>query len=144
MLLSADFGPTVLGRPIEILAADYKNKPDIATAIARTWFDADGVSMITDLTNSAAAIAVHSLAHQKRRLANSGADTTNAIKQAAEFGLTRTQELAAFLPFITDIQPIGLASAQSLMLITAYYWDRGGDSRASATASSSCATQCRR
>jgi Periplasmic binding protein len=56
-----DFGPTVLGRPIEIVAADHQNQPDIGTAIARRWFDRDGVEMVTDLTNSAVAIAVQAL-----------------------------------------------------------------------------------
>ena len=62
-------------------------------------------------------------------LANAGADTSNAVKQAVEFGLTRKQKLAAFLPFITDIKAIGLPSAQGLILTTAYYWDRDEASR---------------
>lgn len=62
-------------------------------------------------------------------LANAGADTTNAVKQAFEFGLTQKQKLAAFLPFITDIKAIGLANAQGLVLTTAYYWDRDEASR---------------
>jgi branched-chain amino acid transport system substrate-binding protein len=62
-------------------------------------------------------------------LANSGADTANAVKQAVEFGLTPRQKLAAFLPFITDIRAIGLQSAQGLILTTAYYWNRNEASR---------------
>lgn len=62
-------------------------------------------------------------------LANAGADTTNSVKQAFEFGLTQKQKLAAFLPFITDIKAIGLANAQGLVLTTAYYWDRDEASR---------------
>jgi branched-chain amino acid transport system substrate-binding protein len=232
-LAVADFGPTVLGRPIEIISADHQNKPDLAVSIARTWFDTEGVDMVTDLTNSSVAIAVQALATEKHKLdiitstattavteescsptgmhwtfdsyaltvgtgralvedgakkwffitadytfganlqntaaqeieraggkivgsvtaplnttdfasqlvaaqasgadvvglANSGADTANSVKQAAEFGLTRQLKLAAFLPFITDIKAIGLQSAQGLILTTAYYWDRNDASR---------------
>jgi branched-chain amino acid transport system substrate-binding protein len=56
-------------------------------------------------------------------LANSGADTANSVKQAAEFGITKKQKLAAFLPFLTDIKAIGLPNAQGLILTTAFYWD---------------------
>lgn len=229
-----DFGAKPLGRPVEILSADHQNKPDIATAIARRWFDVDGVSMVTDLTNSGVAIAVQALAREKHRidlvtstattaltnnecspygvhwtfdsyalsagtarslvaeggrswyfitanytfgtnleqtasrmieaaggrvlghtlaplnttdfaaqllqaqasgadvvgLANSGADTANSVVQAAEFGLTKRQKLAAFLPFITDIKAIGLRDAQGLLLTTAFYWDRDDAGRA--------------
>ncbi len=45
-------------------------------------------------------------------LANAGADTTNAIKQAKEFGITPTQTLAGLLVFITDIRSLGLETAQ--------------------------------
>ena len=54
-----DFGGKVLGKPVEIVAGDHQNKPDIASSIARRWFDVDNVSAVTDLTNSAVALAVH-------------------------------------------------------------------------------------
>jgi branched-chain amino acid transport system substrate-binding protein len=63
-------------------------------------------------------------------LANSGADTANAVKQAFEFGLGKDHALAAFLPFISDIRAIGLTTAQGLTLTTAFYWDRTTESRA--------------
>ncbi len=233
-LAVADFGPTVLGRRIEIVAADHQNKPDLAVSIAREWFDTKGVDMVTDLTNSSVAIAVQALAAEKHKidlvtstattaltneactatsahwtfdsyaltagtgralvesgakkwffitadyafganlqrtaareiersggtiagtslaplnttdfasqliaaqasgadvvgLANSGADTANAVKQAVEFGLTGKQKLAAFLPFLTDIKAIGLPNARGLILTTAFYWDRDEASRA--------------
>ena len=230
----ADFGGTVLGRPVEVLAADHQNKPDIGAQIARQWFDRDGVRMITDLTNSSVALAVQAVARQLDRidlvtstattaltnaecspsgvhwtydayalsagtagamvaeggktwyfitadyafgtnlqatarqiieraggkvlgaslaplnttdfaaqlvaaqasgadvvgLANAGADTVNSVKQAFEFGLTKKQKLAAFLPFITDIKAMGIDHAQGLTLTTAFYWDRNDESRA--------------
>ena len=57
-------------------------------------------------------------------LANAGADTTNAIKQAAEFGIVQGgQSLAGLLVFITDVNGLGLKTAQGLILTEAWYWD---------------------
>jgi branched-chain amino acid transport system substrate-binding protein len=57
-------------------------------------------------------------------LANAGADTTNSIKQAAEFGIVRGgQSLAALLIFISDVKALGLPTAQGLVFTEAWYWD---------------------
>jgi branched-chain amino acid transport system substrate-binding protein len=57
-------------------------------------------------------------------LANAGADTTNAIKQASEFGIVQGgQSLAGLLVFITDVKSLGLQIAQGLILTEAWYWD---------------------
>ena len=64
-------------------------------------------------------------------LANAGSDTTNAIKQAAEFGLTKQgQKLAGLLVFITDVHSLGLPVAQGLQLTSAFYWDQDDATRA--------------
>ena len=64
-------------------------------------------------------------------LANAGADTTNAVKQAAEFGIVRGgQKLAGLLVFINDINTLGLEVAQGMLLTNAFYWDRNEESRA--------------
>lgn len=63
-------------------------------------------------------------------LATAGGDTTNAIKQAAEFGITKKQKLAALLVFITDVHSLGLKNAQGITLTTAFYWDRSDETRA--------------
>jgi len=64
-------------------------------------------------------------------LANAGGDTTNALKQAAEFGLMQGgQKLLALLLQITDVHSIGLKSAQGLILTDAFYWDRDDATRA--------------
>src|ERR1700754_3961682 len=64
-------------------------------------------------------------------LANAGSDTTNAIKQAAEFGITAGgQKLAALLLFITDVNSLGLNIAQGLNFTETYYWDLNDPSRA--------------
>jgi branched-chain amino acid transport system substrate-binding protein len=57
-------------------------------------------------------------------LANAGADTINAIKQASEFGITRGgQNLAGLLVFITDVHAVGLPTAQGLIMTESWYWD---------------------
>ena len=63
-------------------------------------------------------------------LANAGADTTNTIKQAAEFGITPTQTLAGLLMFITDIHSLGLKSTQGMYLTEGFYWDLNDETRA--------------
>lgn len=45
-----DFGGTVLGKPITLVSADHQNKPDIASAVARRWFDSDGIDVILDMS----------------------------------------------------------------------------------------------
>jgi branched-chain amino acid transport system substrate-binding protein len=64
-----DFGAQVLGKPIEVLEVDHQNKADIAANKAREWFDVQKVDMITDLTNSAVALAAVDMAKQKNRIA---------------------------------------------------------------------------
>ncbi len=63
-------------------------------------------------------------------LANGGSDTSNSIKQAQEFGLTKKMKMAALAIFITDVHAIGPQAAQGLLLTTAFYWDRTPESRA--------------
>jgi len=64
-----EFGPAVLGRPIEVISADHQQKPDIGLQIARQWFDRDGVAAVADIPNTSVAIAVAGLARDKRRVA---------------------------------------------------------------------------
>jgi branched-chain amino acid transport system substrate-binding protein len=63
-------------------------------------------------------------------LANAGGDTTNAIKQAAEFGIVKGgQKLAALLLFLTDVKAIGLETAQGLNFTETFYWDLNDQTR---------------
>jgi branched-chain amino acid transport system substrate-binding protein len=229
-----DFGGQLLGRPIEVLTADYQNKPDVGSAIARRWYEHDGVDLIVGAENSAVALAVMKLAKSTDRLlmvtggaamsitneecndrtinwaidnyslthgtvenlvkagskkwffltvdyvyghslqdvaskiiqenggsvvgsvahplntldfasflltagssgaqviglANSGKDTGNAIKQAAEFGITSKQQLAALVLFISDVNSLGLEVAKNIVFTEAFYWDRDEETRA--------------
>jgi branched-chain amino acid transport system substrate-binding protein len=64
-------------------------------------------------------------------LANAGGDTTNTIKQAAEFGIVKGgQKLAALLLFLTDVKAIGLETAQGLNFTETFYWDMNDQTRA--------------
>jgi branched-chain amino acid transport system substrate-binding protein len=64
-------------------------------------------------------------------LANAGGDTTNAIKQGAEFGIVKGgQNFAGLLVFVTDVHALGLPVAQGLILTETFYWDQNDRSRA--------------
>ena len=63
-------------------------------------------------------------------LANAGGDTVNAIKQAAEFGITPKQSLAGLLMFITDVHALGLKTTQTMFLTEGFYWDLNEETRA--------------
>jgi branched-chain amino acid transport system substrate-binding protein len=64
-------------------------------------------------------------------LANAGGDTTNSIKQAAEFGIVKGgQNLAGLLVFITDVHSLGLQTAQGLIFTETFYWDANDQTRA--------------
>src|ERR1700751_1150426 len=178
-----DFGGKVLGKPIEVVAADHLNKPDIASSIVREWFVtydnyalAHGTGSATvkagydtwffltadyafghdleqitatfvragggrvlgnvrvpmnTLDFSSALLQAQSSKAKVGGLANAGADTTNSIKQAAEFGIVRGgQKMAGLLVFINDVNTLGLEAAQGMLLTNAFYWDRNEESRA--------------
>jgi len=230
-----DFGGEVLGKKIELVTADHQNKPDLGVAIARRWYDTEGVDMITELTTSSVALAVQELSKEKKKidivvgaassritgdactpysfhwaydtralavgtggalvkaggdtwffltadyafgyalekdttdivtanggkvlgsvrvplnssdfssfllqaqsskakivgLANAGLDTTNSIKQAAEFGIVKGgQKLAGLLMTISEVNGLGLAAAQGLILTEGFYWDHDDKTRA--------------
>ena len=64
-------------------------------------------------------------------LANGATDTTNSIKQAYEFGLSKSgQKLAGLLVFITDVNSLGLQVAQGLQMTESFYWDQNDETRA--------------
>ena len=230
-----DFGAEAKGMKVEVVSADHQNKADIGSAIARKWYDADGVDMITDVPTSSVALAVNEVTREKNKvflvsgaatsdltgekcspntvhwtydtwslangtgsavvkaggdtwffltadyafghalerdvasvveanggkvlgtvrhplsnadfssfllqaqgsgakiigLANAGGDTINSIKQAAEFGIVQAgQKLAGLLVFLTDVNSLGLQTAQGLQLTSAFYWDLNDDTRA--------------
>ncbi|MAZ85341.1 MAG: ABC transporter permease [Hoeflea sp.] len=100
-----DFGGTVLGKPIEVISADHQNKADVASATARQWIDEDKVDMITDLTNSAVALAVQQLASEKKTITiSTGAATTALTGEACtKYGI--------HYGYDTHALPVGTATA---------------------------------
>lgn len=78
-----DFGGKVLDAPIELVSADHQNKPDIASNIARQWYDTDQVDTIMDLTTSSVGLAVQALSLDKKKITiNTGAATTDLTGKA--------------------------------------------------------------
>ena len=66
-MAAEEFGGKINGKPIEILAGDHQNKPDLGASIANRWFDVDKVDAIAELVNSAVAFAVLDIAKQKNK-----------------------------------------------------------------------------
>jgi branched-chain amino acid transport system substrate-binding protein len=78
-----DFGGSVLGQKIDMVTADHQNKADLAGSIARRWYDAEGVDMITDLTTSSVALAVQGIAAEKKKIDIVVGAATSAISGSA-------------------------------------------------------------
>jgi len=64
-----EFGPTVLGKPIEIVSADHQMKTDVGVQIVREWFDKGKVDAVADIPNSGIAIAVHNMVKERNKIA---------------------------------------------------------------------------
>lgn len=77
-----DFGGKVLGKRIEVIAADHQNKADLAGSLAREWFDTKKVDMIANLGPSHTALAIVDVAKQKNRIAiSTGAAATRLTNE---------------------------------------------------------------
>ena len=63
-----EFGGTLLGKRIEVIAADHQNKPDVASAIARRWIDTEGVDVIADGAASSAGLAIQEITRERGRI----------------------------------------------------------------------------
>jgi branched-chain amino acid transport system substrate-binding protein len=67
-MAAEDFGNAVNGVKVDIVYADHQGKPDIGSAIARQWFDVDGVDAIADLQGSPIGLAVQSVARDRHKI----------------------------------------------------------------------------
>jgi branched-chain amino acid transport system substrate-binding protein len=87
-MAAEDYGGTVLGAPVEVVTADHQNKPDIASNIAREWYDTEQVDSIMELTTSSVALAVQGLSVEKKKIdIVVGAATTELTgKQCSPYG----------------------------------------------------------
>jgi branched-chain amino acid transport system substrate-binding protein len=75
----ADAGGSIAGKKVEVLVADHQNKPDVAAAKAREWFDTQGVDMLVGGTNSGTALAMAKVAQEKKKLYISVGAATSAL-----------------------------------------------------------------
>jgi len=78
-MAAEDAGGSVLGKPVEIVAADHQNKADIGVAVARRWFESEAVDMAIGFDNSSVALAVEQLAAEHNRIAIAGAVGSTAF-----------------------------------------------------------------
>jgi branched-chain amino acid transport system substrate-binding protein len=83
-----DFGGKVLGAPVEIVSADHQNKPDVASSVARQWYDTEKVDSIMELTTSNVALAVQGLSKDKKKIdiVTGAASTDLTGKQCSPYG----------------------------------------------------------
>ncbi len=88
-LAIADFGGSVLGRPIEILQADDQNKPDVSTSLARQWIDDNGVDVLADGAASSSGLAIQQVCREKKRIYLITGPATSAMtgKQCSPYGI---------------------------------------------------------
>jgi branched-chain amino acid transport system substrate-binding protein len=119
------------------LTADYAFGHDLEQSTAAMVKASGGKVLgsvrvpINTLDFSSALLQAQSSKAKVIGLANAGGDTTNSIKQAAEFGIVRNgQKMAGLLVFINDVHALGLQTAQGMLLTTSFYWDRNDESRA--------------
>jgi branched-chain amino acid transport system substrate-binding protein len=75
----ADFGGSVLGKPIELVTADFQSKVDVGVGIAKRWYDDEGVDLIVGIPNSAIALALVKVAGDKDRIVTPTAAATSAL-----------------------------------------------------------------
>jgi branched-chain amino acid transport system substrate-binding protein len=84
-----DFGGKVLGKPIQVISADYQSKADVAASKARQWYDVDKVDLIIESTDSAAAIAMQKIALEKKKPIIFAGSATTALtnKECSPYGI---------------------------------------------------------
>src|SRR5258708_15212496 len=75
----ADFGGSVLGKPIEMVSADFQSKVDVGVGIAKRWYDNEDVDLIVGIPNSAIALALVKVAEEKNRILMPTAAATSAL-----------------------------------------------------------------
>lgn len=112
-MAAEDFGGKVLDAPIEVITADHQNKADVASNIARQWYDTEQVDTIMELTSSSVGLAVQSLSKDKKKITiNTGAATAELTgKQCSPYGFH----------WAYDTHALAVGTGGSLV-------DQGGDS----------------
>jgi branched-chain amino acid transport system substrate-binding protein len=75
----ADFGGKVLGKPIELVSADFQSKVDVGVGIAKRWYDDENVDLVIGIPNSAIALALVKVAAEKNRIVMPTAAATSEL-----------------------------------------------------------------
>jgi branched-chain amino acid transport system substrate-binding protein len=116
-----DFGGSILGRKIEVIAADHQNKADIGGAITRRWLDQDNVEAIVDVPNSAVALAVQGITRERRKvfLATGAATSRLTGDECSETGIHWTYDTYALAQATT--KAISKLGGKSWFFISADY-----------------------
>lgn len=112
-MAAEDFGGSVGGKKIEVVAADTQNKPDVAANKAREWFDRDGVDHVLDMPSSSVALAVAQIAKESGRLVT--------IVGAATTRLTNEDCAPTLFHWAYDTYALATATARAVV-------QRGGNS----------------
>jgi len=112
-MAAEDFGGTVQGAPIEIVTADHQNKPDIASNVARQWYDREQVDSIMELTTSSVALAVQGISREKKKI--------NLVTGAATAELTGKQCSPYGFHWAYDTHALAVGTGGALV-------SQGGDS----------------
>jgi branched-chain amino acid transport system substrate-binding protein len=112
-MAAEDFGGKVLDKPIDIITADHQNKPDVASGIARKWYDVDKVDAIMELTTSSVALAVQDLSKTAKKI--------NIVTGAATTRLTGDLCSPYGFHWAYDTQSLAVGTGGSLV-------EHGGDS----------------
>src|SRR5947209_8842455 len=121
LMAAEDFGGSVLGQKIEVISADHQNKPDLGVSIARRWYEVEGVDMITELTTSSVALAIHELSKQMKKIdIVVGAATSRLTGDACQpYGFHWAYDTHA-LAFVTGGALVD-AAGDTWFFLTAYY-----------------------
>jgi len=120
-MAAADFGGSVLGRPIEVISADHMAKADVGVAIARNWFDNQQVDIIVDIAQSAVALAVQEVARSRNKIIMHGVTGTPAITQEACAPTTFSWSLNAFAISAPLPRPLVAAGLDTFFFLSADY-----------------------
>src|SRR6266436_5507697 len=75
----ADFGGSVLGKPIEMVSADFQSKVDVGVGIAKRWYDDENIDLVVGIPNSAIALALVKVAEEKNRIVMPTAAATSEL-----------------------------------------------------------------
>jgi branched-chain amino acid transport system substrate-binding protein len=99
---------------VEVMAADYQSKPDIAASIARDWIDRQGVDIISQVNNSAAALAICSLVREKNKVA--------LITGAASSAITGTACTPNHVHWVYDTWALGKSTGGAVVAAGGRSW----------------------